>query len=116
MIVNIVFLSLTFTFIIYCAWSAIRKFIDYNPNAPSLWKRIKPKLKAFAARWIIDDGPVGEDHAKGRYPIEESAVIAPSAWDDMAKIIRDHKENDFADLSKPYSITLDEVNERRKGE
>ena len=68
MIVNIVFLSLTFAFIIYCAWSALRKFIGYNPDAPSLWQRIKPKLQAFIARHNIDEDAYSEDHAKRRYP------------------------------------------------
>jgi hypothetical protein len=80
MIVNVVFLLLTFAFIIYCAWSALSHFIGYNPDAPSLWQWLRPKLQAFAARWIIDKDVYTEDHAKGRYP------------------------------------TLDEVNERRKGE
>jgi len=71
MIVNIVFLSLTFAFIIYCTISALRKFIGHNPNAPSLWQRIKPKLQAFAARWIIDDDAYSEDHAAGRYPTRD---------------------------------------------
>ena len=76
MIVNIVFLSLTFAFINYCAWSALSHFIGHNPKAPSFRER----WKAWVKRNIIDDGPVGEDNEKGRYP------------------------------------TLDEVNERRKGE
>jgi hypothetical protein len=76
MIVNIVFLSLTFAFIIYCAWSALRKFIGHNPDAPSF----KTRLQAFAARHIIDEDAYTEDHAKGRYS------------------------------------TLDEVDDRRKGE
>lgn len=75
MIVNIIFLLLTFAFIIYCAVSAGRKFIGYNPSAPSL----RDRWKAWVKRNIVDDGPTGEDHVKGRYP------------------------------------TLDEINERRKG-
>ena len=76
MIVSIIFVSLTFAFILYCAVSALRKFIGYNPSAPSLRER----WKAWIKRNIVDDGPIGEDHARGRYP------------------------------------TLDEVNERRRGE
>ena len=53
MIVNIVFLSLTFAFIIYCAVSAGRKFIGYNPEAPSLRER----WKAWVKRNIVDDDP-----------------------------------------------------------
>ena len=64
MIVNIVFLSLTFAFIIYCAWSALSHFIGYKPEAPSFRER----WKAWVKRNIIDDGPVGEDNAIGRCP------------------------------------------------
>ena len=68
MLVNILILVIAAIFSAYVIYSACRKYLGYNPQAPSLWARIKAWWPGFVKRHIVDDDPYqSELHAATRY-------------------------------------------------
>ena len=69
MLVNILILVIAAIFSAHVLCSACRKYLGYNPQAPSLWKRFKAWWPGFVKRNIVDDDPYqDESHARTRYP------------------------------------------------
>lgn len=68
MLVNILIYVIAGAFSVYVFYSACRKYIGLNPQAPSLWERIKAWWPGFVKRHIVDDDPYqDESHAGTRY-------------------------------------------------
>ena len=68
MLANILILSIAAIFSAYVIYSACRKYIGYNPQATSLWTRVKAWWPGFVKRHIVDDDPYqDEGHAATRY-------------------------------------------------
>ena len=68
MLVNIMILAIAAIFSAYVIYSACRKYIGHNPQAPSLWSRIKAWWPGFVKRHIVDDDPYqDESHSSTRY-------------------------------------------------
>ena len=63
--------------------SAARKFIGYNPAAPSAWARLKAWWPGFVKRHLVDDDPYDDEtHAVARYydkPTAEQIECARAA-------------------------------------
>ena len=68
MLVNILILAVAAIFSAYVVYSACRKYIGHNPQAPRLWARVKAWWPGFVKRHIVDDDPYqDESHAGTRY-------------------------------------------------
>lgn len=68
MLVNILIFIVAGAFSVYVLYSACRKYIGRNPQAPSLWSRVKARWPGFVKRHIVDDDPYkDESHAGTRY-------------------------------------------------
>ena len=68
MLVNILIFIVAGVFSAYVIGSVCRKYIGRNPQAPSLWARIKAWWPGFVKRHIVDDDPYkSELHAATRY-------------------------------------------------
>ena len=68
MLVNILIFIVAGAFSAYVIGSVCRKYIGLNPQAPSLWARIKAWWPGFVKRHIVDDDPYkSELHAATRY-------------------------------------------------
>ena len=68
MLVNILIFIVAGLFSVYVLYSACRKYIGRNPQAPSLWARFKAWWPGFVKRHIVDDDPYqDESHAGTRY-------------------------------------------------
>ena len=73
MLVNILIIAIAAIFSGYVIYSACRKYLGYNPQAPSLWERVKAWWPGFVKRHIVDDDPYqDESHAATRYDIGEN--------------------------------------------
>lgn len=67
MLVNLLIYAVATAFSVYVIISACRKYIIYNPTAPSAWIR-KAWWPGFVKRNIVDDYPYDdESHAATRY-------------------------------------------------
>ena len=68
MLANILIFIVAGAFSVYVLYSACRKYIGRNPQAPSLWARVKAWWPGFVKRHIVDDDPYqDESHAGTRY-------------------------------------------------
>lgn len=68
MLINLLIYAVAAAFSIYVIITACRKYIVYNPAAPSVWTRIKAWWPGFVKRNIVDDYPYDdESHAATRY-------------------------------------------------
>lgn len=87
-----------------------RKFIGYNPAAPSLWARLKAWWPGFVKRHIVDDDPYDdESHAETRYGQRDDYIDWSKVPDRFRWVAVEESGQVFCWETKPTNIQKDMI-------